>query len=359
MDYNVNYRKKDKGIQVIVSYKVGNKWKQKSKQGFEDSRLGKRKAKEWAENTIQELKELDTANIDMMDITFKDFYNMYISDHKANLSPNSLVGYNYAFNSVKDLHKLEMAKIKKIDIQRIFDNLKLSNNSKYTLLARIKCMFNSAINEYEIINKNPCVSIKLEKTKTREKRALTQDELKDLLSKLKTNKTIRAYITSVLASKCGLRLGEILGLTWDKIDFKKREITIDKQWNILDKKNNIYGFKKLKSHNSYRTIPVSAEVIDILKEYKANYPISITGRLINIKSSNSYSNVLIKIYRRMGYDISVHELRHTYTTNLIANGIDFKTAAMLIGDTVDMVMKVYSHVNKDMMNKARDIINTI
>ena len=59
----------------------------------------------------------------------------------------------------------------------------------------------------------------------------------------------------------------------------------------------------------------------------------------------------------MGYDISIHELRHTYTTNLIANGIDFKTAAMLIGDTVDMVMKVYSHVNKDMMNKARDIIN--
>ena len=97
----------------------------------------------------------------------------------------------------------------------------------------------------------------------------------------------------------------------------------------------------------------------LLKEYKNNYPISITGRLINIKSSNSYSNVLIKIYRRMGYDISVHELRHTYTTNLIANGIDFKTAAMLIGDTVDMVMKVYSHVNKDMMNKARDIINTI
>ncbi|MDY5910596.1 MAG: tyrosine-type recombinase/integrase [Inconstantimicrobium porci] len=357
MDYNVNYRKKDKGIQAIVSYKVGNKWKQKSKQGFEDSRLGKRKAKEWVENTIQELKELDTSNIDMMDITFKDFYNMYISDHKANLSPNSLVGYNYAFNSVKDLHKLEISKIKKIDIQRIFDNLKLSANSKNTLLARIKCMFNSAINEYEIINKNPCVSIKLEKTKTREKRALTQDELKDLLSKLKTNKTIRAYITSVLASKCGLRLGEILGLTWDKIDFKNREITIDKQWNILDKKNNIYGFKKLKTNNSYRTIPVSASVIEILKEYKNNYPISITGRLINIKSSNSYSNVLIKIYRRMGYDISVHELRHTYTTNLIANGIDFKTAAMLIGDTVDMVMKVYSHVNKDMMNKARDIIN--
>ena len=82
MDYNVNYRKKDKGIQAIISYKVGNKWKQKSKQGFEDSRLGKRKAKEWAENTIQELKELDTANIDMQDITFKEYSNLFLEDKK-------------------------------------------------------------------------------------------------------------------------------------------------------------------------------------------------------------------------------------------------------------------------------------
>ena len=184
MDYNVNYRKKDKGIQCIISYKVGNKWKQKSKQGFEDSRLGKRKAKEWAENTIQELKELDTANIDMMDITFKDFYNMYISDHKTNLSPNSLVGYNYAFNSVKDLHKLEMAKIKKIDIQRIFDNLKLSNNSKYTLLARIKCMFNSAINEYEINKKRRENYEKTKLTEDREYDKYVKDHIFDSAEKI-------------------------------------------------------------------------------------------------------------------------------------------------------------------------------
>ena len=35
LDHNITYRKKDNGIQVIISYKLNNKWRQKSKQGFE------------------------------------------------------------------------------------------------------------------------------------------------------------------------------------------------------------------------------------------------------------------------------------------------------------------------------------
>ena len=40
MDYNVHYRKKDKGIQAVIQYKDGAKWRQKNKQGFEDSCKG-------------------------------------------------------------------------------------------------------------------------------------------------------------------------------------------------------------------------------------------------------------------------------------------------------------------------------
>lgn len=358
MDYNVTYRDKDKGLQVIVSYKVSGKWKQKSKQGFEDSRFGKRQAKEWAEYVIEELKGINLNNTDMLNITYKEFFNLYVSDHKTNLSPNTLIGYSYSLDNSKQLHGLRMRDIKKIDIQKLYDSVKLSSESKKTLFARIKCVFASAVNEYEIITKNPCVGIRKEKVSDnkKEKWALSKDELEDLLLKLNNPKKIRIYIASILASKCGMRIGEILGLTWSKIDLLNKSITIDIQWNILEGKNN-FGFKKLKSKNSYRVIPVSDEVINILKEYKSNYPIALSGRLINIKNSASYSGLLKKAYKNTGYDISVHELRHTYTTNLIANGIDYKTTALLIGDTVEMVMKVYSHVNSDMLERAKKIIN--
>lgn len=52
MDYNITYREKNNGIQVIVSYKdYLGKWKQKSKQGFPNTREGKKKAK-LAANTL-------------------------------------------------------------------------------------------------------------------------------------------------------------------------------------------------------------------------------------------------------------------------------------------------------------------
>ena len=63
--------------------------------------------------------------------------------------------------------------------------------------------------------------------------------------------------------------------------------------------------------------------------------------------------------KRQGYNITLHELRHTYATMLISNGVDFKTAALLLGHDVEQTMKTYSHVNEDMLNKASNIIKNI
>lgn len=65
------------------------------------------------------------------------------------------------------------------------------------------------------------------------------------------------------------------------------------------------------------------------------------------------------LLQKKGFDISVHELRHTYATNLIANGIDFKTAAKFLGHDVKETLGTYSHVNDDMIKIATNIIEKI
>lgn len=62
-------------------------------------------------------------------------------------------------------------------------------------------------------------------------------------------------------------------------------------------------------------------------------------------------------YNKLGYNISIHTFRHTYATNLIMNRLDFKTTARLMGHTVEMTMKTYSHVNDEMLIRATKIIN--
>lgn len=78
LDFNITYREKDKGIQAIVSYKKDSNWKQKSKQGFENSRQGKKEARAWAQETIEKLKSEIHLNREYSNITFKEFIELYI-----------------------------------------------------------------------------------------------------------------------------------------------------------------------------------------------------------------------------------------------------------------------------------------
>ena len=78
MQYNFTVRKKDKGYQIIVGYKIGRIWKQKSKQGFNTQR----EAKAYGEQILDEIKKNVISPLDdtMQDITFIDFYSVYMNE---------------------------------------------------------------------------------------------------------------------------------------------------------------------------------------------------------------------------------------------------------------------------------------
>lgn len=355
LQYNVIYRKKNKGIQAIISYKDGSKWKQKSKQGFEDSRQGKRKAKEWALDTIKVLENNITTSTVNKNITFKEFYDMYINHIKLTYQNNTIINYNSAIKHFKSLYDKNIRDITTLDIEICVDKLVIKNRSSNTIHTYVKCinaLFNYAVKN-DFIIKNPVKDkIKIDKPK---KTALTNAELNDLLCKMK-NKNYKYYIVCLIAGKAGLRRGEILGLTWS--DITSKYIDVNKQWKV--KSDGSYDFGKVKSKNSVRKVPISGNIYNELMEYKRSLKsIPFNNRVLDFDTFAPISISVRKYFKDFGYDISIHELRHTYATLLIQNGLDFKTVAAIIGDDVDQVLKTYSHVNDDMMNRAEMIINNI
>ncbi|MGG7176233.1 tyrosine-type recombinase/integrase [Clostridium paraputrificum] len=355
MEYNIINRKKDNGLQFIISYKdKDDKWRQKSKQGFEDSREGKRKGKEWTINTLNNLEHSLSLNQEYEDITFGELYEMIINDKKDTMQYTTIRNYKSAHKHFKILDTIRVSEIKNIDIQRCVNkmskSLKSSTIKDYVTI--IKTFFNLAVKDYEIITTSPIKKITYKKDIIEEKKALTSSEVEVLLTRLKSKKV---YIPTLLAVKCGLRIGEIAGLTWDNINTKNNTITIDKQLKNIENK---YVFGTLKGTNSYRTIPVSK---DVLKEIIARKPktISIDNRVIEYKTTSSLSSSTQWIYPKVGFNITIHELRHTFATLLIANGLDFKTTAEIMGHDVEQTIKTYSHVTDEMRNKARGIINNL
>lgn len=350
MQYSTNVRKKDGGYQYIITYKQNGKWKTKSKQGFKKSS----EAKDHMVQVIKELEKVVDSGVKTESVTLQEFYEEYKNHAKLYKSPATMLSFNSAYKAY-NLPNKELNKITHMDIQRSLDELirenrvKLSTIKKYSKV--MQTFFNCAIKDYKLISKNPFEDITFPKEKTEiTRKALDNNTLNKLLGDLRNN---NYYLVLLIASKCGLRLGEIVGLTWDNIDMKNRTFKIVQQWNLIDS-NGSYGFCSLKSKNSNRVVPFPITVYNELKKINIRY---VDNRLFNYKNTNSVSNMINRYLKP--YGISVHELRHTYATMLIQNGVDFKTAAALLGHDVEMTMKIYSHVNNDMMKKATTIIDSI
>ena len=360
MQYNITYRKKDKGIQYIISYKDSDgKWKQKSKQGFP----GKKEAKAAADKALEILKEsmarLETIEPEYDGISFEKFSKIHLSHERLYREENTIEVKQYALKKFQSINNLELCKVTSLDIQKCVDLMVEEGLSRVSIqhyLSMIKAMFNNAIDQYNLITVNPVKKIKLPEPKRKaEKKALTESEFKDLLSKIDDYKL---YLITLIAGGCGLRIGEILGLSWNDIDELNLLINIRKQLKRIGE-NSKHGIRTLKSENSYRSVPLSPNILSALKTYDNKYPRNIDGRIFNLTNTTSVATRLAYLYKSLGYKISVHELRHTYATILISKGIDFKTVAKLMGHSVEQTLKTYSHVTDEMMSRATMTIRSI
>lgn len=367
MEYNTTYREKNGGIQVIISYKdeIG-KWKQKSKQGFPNTREGKKQAKIEADNILQEIKEKITNNIDidLENITLKQFIDMYLEHKSLYNALRSIEVYKVSLKAFSPLYDLKIAKITNLNIQKCIDELTKRDLKEITIkgyLTKLSTIFNSAVNEYNILIKSPVNKIKIKENKeSKEKKALTDKEFSKLIKAFE-NSIYKNYVPIILiAGTCGLRIGEIMGLTWDDIDFDNKTLKVNKQWKIINEKpNKKYDFGELKSKNSNRIVPIPNNTLKNLEALKANTPINYMRRIVKNRSTYGTDAFLNRKFKELGFNITIHELRHTYATKLISNGIDFKTAAKLLGHSVEQTMKTYSHVNDDMFAKASNMISKI
>ena len=356
MDHNITYRQKDKGWQFIISYKdSSNKWKQKSKQGFKN----KRDAKPIAEMMLEELEFSIKNNVDTdgASQTFEEVAKIYLEHSTLYKEYNTVKASKNSLAKFSSLNSIKIKDIQKIDIQSAVDKLVKEDLKQSTIashVVRLNTFFKYVKEDLNLIINLPTNGIKTPKEKSKtNKKALTKPELDKLLRNLINNKF---YMVAFIAANTGIRLGEILGLTWNDLDEINLTLEVNKQWKVPEK-NKPSTFGTLKSKNSYRKVPISCNTLKELKVYKKNNPTDINNRITPFNDSSIFKYLNPKL--RELANISIHELRHTYATLLIAKGMDFKTVAELLGHDVQETYRTYSHVTSDMLENAAKKINEI
>lgn len=319
------------------------------------------------------------------EVTVNEWFEYWIENIVGDRAPNTRRNYRERFvhNIQPSIGKMLLTDVKPMHCKTVLNRMEKTyagGTIRQTYIT-MGSMFKSALMN-DMILKHPMNGVLY----TKPVRAvddihfLTIDEQEKFLKTAKRSHNYRQY---ALLLETGLRTGELIGLTWDAIDFEKRTLTVNKTLEYRHK-DKFWRAGPPKTNKSYRTIPLTTRAVEILKELyserntrKESDTLSLeleymdrrTGQLsvlrmkdlvfINWRTgepakNSSYDTHLYKLCDEAGIKrFCMHALRHTYATRAIERGVPPKVLQKLLGHaSIKTTMDRYVHVTDDSLLSA-------
>ena len=338
--------------------------------------LGKTQAevKEKLRRAIEETKGLDIVKAGQytlgqwMDVWFENYAKMKVR-------PSSHQTYKGHINNHIKPHvgNIPLSKLTSLDLQKLYkmlltegriDRIESKNQPKglsAKTVRNINQIISSALTrakEQKLLSSNPAESCALPKVEHREMKTLPVEQLNSFLREAKESGVYEMYYIELAT---GLRRGELLGLKWDDIDIINGTIRVQRQVARID--GEIVE-APLKTKNSYRTVSIGADAIEVLKGQKKKvgdskyvFPSPNGGPI----SPDSVLNMLHRVLERAGLPkIRFHDLRHTFATLALQNGVDIKTVSGMLGHfSAGFTLDTYAHVTTAAQREAANTMGNV
>lgn len=253
------------------------------------------------------------------------------------------------------------------DIQQLYTNLLKERELSPKTVRNIHGVLHRTLEQAKLlgyIRVNPADAAVTPRVEKKQVETLDAEDIGKFLAAIRGTKYEYPLFVAVFT---GLRQGELLGLTWDCVDFEHGMLLINKQHNRV-KGDTEFRFASLKNDKA-RVLTVADEVIDVLKLQKQRQeswaaalgngwenPDNLVfttefGRYINNKIL--YQNFK-RIAKNLGKpDLRFHDLRHTYAVNSLRAGDDIKTVQENLGHaTASFTLSTYAHATPGMKRES-------
>lgn len=251
----------------------------------------------------------------------------------------------------------------KLTYGNLITNDKLSDNSVIAIISLLKQSLKKAV-FLGVARIEYTSQIKMPNIKEKEVSAFNMFEQQKLESYCLNSKP--NFIGIIICLYTGIRLGELLALTWEDIDFDKKILRINKTvYTITRNGRNEAYIDKPKTKQSNRMIPLPKQLISVLKRNKRKSTSSyiITTKNGGIVQNRSYQKSFKCILKKCNITYkSFHSLRHTFATRVLELGMDIKTLSEILGHKNSMItLNRYSHSllehKFDFMNKIGKLLD--
>ena len=225
-------------------------------------------------------------------------------------------------------------------IQRFYNSLYEERDGKPPLSAKsiknIHGILHRALDmamRVEYLTKNPSTYTIRPKVVEKPVVPLDAPEQKKLFEALKGNPFETLFLTATFT---GMRIGELIGLTWDCVDFENEVIHVEKQLVQTRKKGQKYRFGTLKNGKT-RVVDISSDVAALLQELRQSQPVTVRWVFTQDDSPEPmHPDTPTRYFQRFGKRYGIehfhpHKLRHTSASLAITNGADVVSVAARLG----------------------------
>lgn len=288
-------------------------------------------------------------------------YNTYQTMYRKHIAESKLAG--------KSILKLSMD-----DLQGFY-NTKIQDGYSSKTVKHMEVIINSALDQAvksRLIGSNPNHYTVIPKRKQYEAKVLSRNEIEAITHDAKDE---ALYPIIVLCLFTGMRKGEIMGLKWKDVDMKHRVIyvrgslcRVEQKPDANGKRRATYEILEPKTQKSKRSIPIldnayaalqlqrKRQLMDMRKNKEIYHNNDFVfaredGQYLDQREFMNQYHAFLKKYNVT--NIRFHDLRHTFATLLLEEGISDKTVQELLGhSTISTTMDIYAHISEGMKKDA-------
>ena len=306
-------------------------------------------------------------------MTLSEWLDRWLEQMVAILRPSTLEHYRSDMeHHVKPyLGQKKLTQITASDLRKLYDDLKkqgrvhprpgqsrgLSTTTIHGIHTTLHHALKSAVDQ-RLLPHNPADHVEPPKVVHKSMTILNEEQLDTFLAAVEQDPIWKNFFYTELTT--GLRLGEICGLMWSDFDAKKGTLSVNR--TIHKEKGGRLVTGDTKTYAGTRTIVLPDSTAELLRGRKKNsYSVWIFPNPLKpeapMNPSTAYRQLKAILTENSLPDLRFHDLRHTFATHALANGVDAKTLSGILGHTkASFTVDTYTHTTTDMHKKAAEIV---
>ena len=295
---------------------------------------------------------------------------------KPNIRPSTAGYYRRAMEeyTIPRIGTIKLNKLTSREIQKLYKDLlengrlRKKQRRKHPGLSGstvrgVHIMLHSALDRAvteRLLIRNPADGCVVPKVQHQEMTTLQPEDLKAYLDAAERRNTLAIFYPELVS---GIRKGELVALRWEDLNVTEKTISVSKQ--ATKDETGTLVVTRPKTENSVRQISIPQEAVELLIQEHTKHPdnpwLFPSSRTGGMYHPDSVATLHQRILKDAGLEhLRFHDLRHTFATLALQNGVDIKTVSAMLGHyDAGFTLRTYTHTTRQKQDEAAQTMGNL